>query len=132
MKKHLASLLPFFYMSFLFSAPEEEEEETYTTKNKSSSSSSSSRSSTQSPHHPKCTTVLFGGNSKISWAKLRNREFLLAKRSSISKNDDILIQKDFKREREVRRASLQSVPLHDAVSAPQDVGNEWGSEDGDS
>ncbi|KAK9085827.1 hypothetical protein Sjap_026238 [Stephania japonica] len=59
MKKHLASLLPFFYMSSLFSVPtEEKEEETYTTKNKSSSSSSSSRSSTPSPDHPKYTTVL--------------------------------------------------------------------------
>ncbi|KAK9110007.1 hypothetical protein Sjap_018067 [Stephania japonica] len=69
MKKHFASLLPFVYMSLLFSTPieEEEEEETYTNVNNSSSSSSSSRSSTPSPHRPKCTTVLFGGNHKKSW-----------------------------------------------------------------
>ncbi|KAK9147342.1 hypothetical protein Scep_006099 [Stephania cephalantha] len=58
--------------------------------------------------------------------------FLLAKRSGISKNDDILIQKDSRREREMRRSSLESVPLHDAVSAPQDVGDEEDSEDSDS
>ncbi|KAK9103793.1 hypothetical protein Sjap_021047 [Stephania japonica] len=71
-------------------------------------------------------------NSVVDRLSFEIESFLLAKRSSISKNDDILIQKDFKREREVRRTSLESVPLHDAVSAPQDVGDEEDSEDSDS
>ncbi|XP_077212629.1 uncharacterized protein At5g41620-like [Tasmannia lanceolata] len=49
--------------------------------------------------------------------------FLRAKRLNISKND-ILFPNDAKRDSYLRRQSLESVHLNEAVSAPQDVGDE--------
>ncbi|KAF8412163.1 hypothetical protein HHK36_000121 [Tetracentron sinense] len=50
--------------------------------------------------------------------------FLRAKRSGSCKNNDNLLPNDTKKESCLRRQSLESIHLNEAVSAPQDVGDE--------
>ncbi|OVA01885.1 hypothetical protein BVC80_9079g19 [Macleaya cordata] len=58
--------------------------------------------------------------------------FLQAKRSSSFTNNEILLSKDSKEGNRLRRHSQESVPLHEAVSAPHDVDDEEDSASSDS
>ncbi|CBI34428.3 unnamed protein product, partial [Vitis vinifera] len=53
--------------------------------------------------------------------------FLQAKQMHTSKTNSNMLPREPTKERYLRRNSLESVPLHDAVSAPQDAGDEEAS-----